>query len=243
MKETCSPDFTKPLAGLTPFPSATEVFAPDEQFLAEHLHPLFSIDLSLINPDWNCTLHMLSPIESHENLPGDLTVDLGVHGPMLQSNWIGFRIEDGRYRLSGNPRYFFLHPDNRYVPEPLPGARESLIAHYKAQHDSYLKNADWYQQHGTIGRIDWGSSTPVAYVGQLGGAANGNQTWARTGEFTVELEQQIDTYSVAYPISPKGRRFHHIASVPGFHYRQYGADTILMFYEPVEQLVVFTFDF
>lgn len=52
-------------------------FAPNELFLVEHLHPLFSIDASIIDPAWSGQLHMLSPIESSERLPGDLSAELG----------------------------------------------------------------------------------------------------------------------------------------------------------------------
>lgn len=74
---------------------------------------------------------MLSPIESSEGLPGDLSAELGVHNPMLTTNWIGFRVEDGLYKLCGSPRYFFMHPENSQVPEPLPGARAALQQHYE----------------------------------------------------------------------------------------------------------------
>lgn len=243
MNDTSVPDFTKPFFGLKPFPAANEVFAPDEMELAEHLHPLFSIDASVVNPNWTGVLHMLSPIESHEGLPGDLTQDLGIHGPLLKTNWIGFKVENGRYRLCGEHRYFFLHKDNRDVPEPLPGSRDSLVAHYKDQHESYLLNVEWYRQHGTISRIDWGDTEPIAFVGQLGGTANGNDNWVTIGDHPVQVVPRPNSFPAAFPLSPQGRHFHHVASVPGWHYRQFGADNILMFYEPVEQLVLFTFDF
>lgn len=73
--------------------------------------------------------------------------------------------------------------------------------------------------------------------------ANGDQNWVTAVEYPVHTEQLEGSFRAAFPISPAGRRFHHIACVPGQNYRQYGADTILMFYEPVEKLVLFTFDF
>lgn len=243
MNDTSAMDLTKPLVGMTPFPPANEVFDQNEVFLVEHLHPLFSIDASIIDPAWSGQLHMLSPIESSEGLPGDLSAELGVHNPMLTTNWIGFRVEDGLYKLCGSPRYFFLHPENSQVPEPLPGARAALQQHYEAQHASYNRSKDWYLKHGTIAKIDWDSTKPVGFVGQLGGVANGDHNWVTAVEYPVHIEQREGGFHAAFPISPRGRRFQHVASVQGQNYRQYGADTILMFYEPVEKLVLFTFDF
>ncbi|MFD7498414.1 hypothetical protein ACFV8T_39945 [Streptomyces sp. NPDC059832] len=46
----------------------------------------------------------------------------------------------------------------------------------------------------------------------------------------------------AWPVSSAGNPFHFVASVPGWHYRRTGADSILLFFEPVERLALLTFD-
>ncbi|MNC83546.1 hypothetical protein D3C75_1375630 [compost metagenome] len=55
------------------------------------------------------------------------------------------------------------------------------------------------------------------------------------------MESAKNGVTAGYPRSPAGRLFHHVASVPAHHYQSWGADLIMMFYEPVEQLVLFTF--
>lgn len=40
-----------------------------------------------------------------------------------------------------------------------------------------------------------------------------------------------------------GRSYRFIAAVPGWHYRASGADSILLYYDPVERIVLKTFVF
>lgn len=54
-------------------------------------------------------------------------------------------------------------------------------------------------------------------------------------------ESMNDGITPVYPKSPSGYPFYHVASVPAYYYQQLGADKIIMFYEPIEQLVLFTF--
>ena len=45
-----------------------------------------------------------------------------------------------------------------------------------------------------------------------------------------------------WPISRGGNRFWFVAEVPGYFYRHSGADSILLFFEPVERLALLMFD-
>ncbi|MFJ3367348.1 hypothetical protein [Pseudomonas sp. NPDC086251] len=238
-------DFTKIPKGMVPFPSVEEVFVADQTELAKHLHPLFSIDISTLNPEWSGVLYMLSPLEPYECFVGELTEWDGYHSDLLKTNWIGFRVEQGRYRLCGDPRYFFLHEGNADLADPHPGARADLERHYAEQDIAFAATADWFKRSGTLARLDWDANNPVAFVEQLGGEVDGIANWVEAVEFPMQIvELDADRGdSIVYPLSPAGNRFFHVASVPGWHYRTAGADLIVMFYEPIEGLVLFTFDY
>jgi len=80
----------------------------------------------------------------------------------------------------------------------------------------------------------------MAFVEQIGGVADFSKfpiSSLTLGYASIEN----GGITAGYPISPAGRPFHHVASVPAHHYQYLGADLIMMFYEPEEQLVFFTF--
>lgn len=237
--------FTQVPDGMLPFPPAETVFVADQLELANHLHPLFSLDISTVNPEWSGVLHMLSPLEPYEGFVGELTEYDGYHGELLRTNWIGFKIEQGRYRLCGDPRYFFLHEGNAQLPDPHPNARADLEQHYAEQHSAFAATVERFNASGVLAREEGEPLYPVAFVEQLGGEVDGLANWVESVEFPmqiVELDPDSGDSNV-YPLSPAGNRFFHVASVPGWHYRTAGADLIVMFYEPIEGLVLFTFDF
>ena len=84
----------------------------------------------------------------------------------------------------------------------------------------------------------------MEFINTLGGELDGRANWVETVEFPMDVVEVDDDSgdSSVWPLSPAGRRFHHVLSVPGWHYRSAGADRIVMFYEPVDGLVLFTFD-
>lgn len=245
MTNTLSQDFTQIPTGMQPFPAIEDVFVADQLELAKHLHPLFSLDLSQVNPEWSGVVHMLSPLEPYESLVGELTEWDGFHGDLLKTNWIGFQLEQGRYRLCGDPRYFFLHAGNAQLADPHPGARADLERHSAEQHRAFARTVERFNTHGVLAREDGEPLDAVEFVTQLGGEVDGLANWVESVEFPmqiIELDPDRGDSNV-YPLSPAGNRFFHVASVPGWHYRTAGADLIVMFYEPIEGQVLFTFDY
>jgi hypothetical protein len=80
----------------------------------------------------------------------------------------------------------------------------------------------------------------MPFVEQIGGVADFSKfpiSSLTLGYAPVEN----GSITAEYPISPAGRPFHHVASAPACHYQCRGADLIMMFYEPEEELVLFTF--
>lgn len=240
-------DLTQPGAILRPFPDADTVFAPGQESLRRHLHPLVSIDLSAVRAEWSGWLHLLSPLEPHEGLVGQFTED-EFHCELLRSNWIGFAVEDGRYRLLGDPRYFLLETPLEQTPAARLEDRRALEQHYAEQEAAYLASREYYQQHGKLVRLNrfnkpsYGREDAIELIEQLGGAMESGGNWEETVEFPLERGPADGVEEAVWPLSPSGRRFEHVASVPGWHYRSSGADTILLFYEPVERLALLSFD-
>ncbi|HVK29825.1 MAG TPA: hypothetical protein VM575_15915 [Nocardioides sp.] len=231
--------------GLRMFPPPTDVFVEDQQWLAEHLHPLVSIDLSLVDPALAGWIHLFSPIEPDEVTIGWRTADAAAPADptgMLRENWLSFRVEGDRMRFLGDERFFALSYDVASAPME-PHDFDRLVAHRDEQRRSWDATRRWYDEHGTLVRLDdsgapaYGSVEPVHVLDQVGGvAAAGN--WA-FDDFPMEF---TDDEEGAFPVSPDGRPFRFVAEVPGWHYRTAGADGILLFYEPVEQLALLTFD-
>ena len=183
----------------------------------------------------------------------------------MRENVIAFRVEgDGRYRFLADTAYFRLaaleaDPAVAGFPERGAPAREELReyhqarkryeelvelrAHYDEQHATYEEARAHFAEHGMLCMVplrERHEHYAVPVLDQLGGAApDGN--WVVTGPSTVE-EQTAEHGTVTWPVDPQGRRFQHVASVAGYHYRHSGADAILLFFEPETRTALLTFD-
>jgi hypothetical protein len=209
--------------GLRVYPDPADVFVPDQLELARHIHPLVSIDLAQVDDSWHGWIHLVSPLEPHEVTLGYATK--AYHSPLQVENWLGFAMEGGRYRLTGDLRYFARATTPEELPDPWPRFREQLDSHCEAEERSY-------QERRHTGDM------PV--LGQLGGSAEEGNWYSRDVE-AVDFPVEHDDVDI-WPISPSGNRFWFVAEVPGWHYRRSGADSILLFFEPVERLALVTFD-
>jgi len=220
----------QPIAGLRLYPDPADVFVPDQPELATHLHPLVSIDLSLIDDDWRGWIHLVSPLEPHEVTLGYATTDY--HSPLQIENWLGFAMEGDRYRLTGDLRYFARATTAAELPDRWPRFREELEAHCEAEEISYRARRDAFRQ---------GDFSPhMMIIDQLGGQPTEGNWYYRSGGAYAFPVQHDD--AGIWPISPGGNRFWFVAEVPGWIYRRSGADSILLFFEPVERLALLTFD-
>lgn len=242
------PDYMIAPDGISPFPDPDTIFAPDQAELTEHFQPFFGIDLSMVNRDWHGYLTMLGPLEPTEHKAvGEATEDTDYHSILLHTNWIGFKVEKGRYRLMGDPRYFFLHGNNEHLEDPYEDARESLLSLYADQKAAYTAAKKMYQESDRLfSPSELAENCPLynlermSFVEQIGGVAELSKLPVSSLSFGYAPFEN-GGITAGYPLSPAGRPFHHVASVPAHHYQSWGADLIMMFYEPEEQLVLFTF--
>jgi len=222
---------------LKPFPAAETVFAEPVERYARHLHPLVSIDMSAVDPALSGWIHLVSPIEPCDGYLGDSGKE--GWGPYLQPNWIGFRLtSEHRYELLGDFRFFAL--ENTRGKEAYRGAREEIAEFYEEQHESFAVHKAAFQKTGQVCLIDLtGNPKPVAALSRLGGVAPvGNMHWSKVkgAAFTYSDEDKA-------PRTRDGRLYRFIASVPAWHYRGSGADEILLYYDPVECIVLESFVF
>ncbi|UJP40343.1 hypothetical protein [Cellulomonas palmilytica] len=253
---------TEPVAGLTLFPRPEDVFVLDQADLARYIHPLVTVDLSLVDPSWAGQVHLVSPVEPYEGLVGE---DDEHWTDLVRENVIAFRVEgDGRYRFLADTAYFrlaALEADPAVTGFPDRGApsrdelREyhrartrheeltELRAHYDEQRATYEQARAHFAEHGALCMVplrEPHEHYPVPVLDQLGGEApEGN--WVVPDGITVE-EHETEDGTVAWPVDPQGRRFHHVASVAGYHYRRSGADSVLLFFEPESRTALLTFD-
>lgn len=226
--------------GLRVFPEPEDVFVADQAAeLARHLHPLVSVDLAQVDAGWHGWIHLLSPLEPAQGYLGDHTRSF--HSPLQTANWLGFALENDRYRLLGDLRYFARATTPEELAEPWEGFRARLDAHCETEERSFQAHRTAFRRDGVLVRVEedgspeYGVSTPVAILDQLGGPPEPSN-WTDPELFPLDDDGDV------WPLSPAGNRFHFVAAVPGWHYRRRGADSILLFFEPEERLALLTFD-
>lgn len=221
---------------LTLLPDNEAVFAPKSAFLAKHLLPLISIDLSVVNPKWQGKIHLINPIEPYECYIGSETTEFA--DEFANENWFILQLNDeNQYEWLGNPNYFQLEN---------PDCDEELKQHSQEMHQDYLELKARFKETGKIitsSSIQYNSTSIATLLDQLGGEVDyGNWCSPIDQHFDLKCinedtdEQEIHLYD------QQGQRYYFIAGVAGWDYCSHGADWILMFYQPETKRVLFTFD-
>ncbi|ULJ65531.1 DUF6882 domain-containing protein [Wielerella bovis] len=229
------------------YPDIKDVFqAQQASWLGKHLLPCFTLDLAALRPDWvGRKIHMLLPCEPEEGYIGEATE--AAHNEFCGTNWLALRLdEQNRCEFLANEAYFHAacEPDN-----------DSLQEHIAAQHDTF--------QSYRAERAANGNSNETVLINHLGGKIQeGNWTFdpplptAFACDTNAEyyryensrqngiklLQQQIDGTD-AVRISYQGKPFYFICSSSGWAWAEYGADDMLLFYEPESRIVLMTFDY
>lgn len=207
---------------MTPFPSPEQVFAGDIAAHRRHLLPLLTLELSAINPEWSGKIHFINPKEPYIGTLGERTSEY--HDYYNRENWLAFRIENDRYTFLGDFRYFYLEgrEDNE------------LSEHYKDTEQGLEKAKEFYQQHDMLN--PWGQTDNQQYWVEEITAEPGCGNWS--DGFPLDYDEDDN----AYPLTEDGRRFHFVGWLTAYSYCDAGADGILLFYDPVEKIALFTFD-
>ncbi|WP_295144711.1 hypothetical protein [uncultured Campylobacter sp.] len=231
---------------LRPFPEAQDVFAKEQAWLKNHFLPLMSIDLAEINPDWaGQKVYMICPFEPYEGYIGDNTTEY--HNEYTAPNWLAFRLtDDNKFEFLGKEGYFertaIHHWDfNSEEEEAIQGMA-----------DNYEKSKANVAKYGTLVNVRYpeykGELNKRSFLEILGGEFEyGN--WSSSIErkeypkaFEMKIQYGKDDEEVVFDISYKGNPFYLVAETGAYYWIGSGG-YIIMLYEPVSRIVLFTFDY
>lgn len=241
-------DIVHPKPYLKVYPDPKDVFASSVDRCFHHLLPLISIDLSVVNAEWQGWIHLLNPCEPHDGLLGEYTE--AHHNYYCRSNWVGFHLnEDNKYELLTDWQYFLL--ENGEIDLAEKKSQEfaditinELKEQYEVQHNVYANSKARYVEHQLLYApcnpeycVDGELGVLSNLLDQLGGGV-GDANWTCTSD--MPIDESIEDNIV--PITPEGKRFHFIAEVPAYHYCDNGPDSIVLFYEPDSRIALLTFD-
>lgn len=224
--------------GIGVFPEPSEVFAPEQPWLAQVMHPLLAIDLSLVDPNLSGTVYLVNPIEPFDGLLGENTQ---AHANEFTGlNWISFQLDGaGRYSFLGVPALFealTAQPTGADLAEFYTAA-DAEFAATKVRWHKYGTLTWGDYEDPTVRRKNWGEP---ALVDQLGG----DPGWGNWTSFPPPAAFQLDETNRTTPVLrfADGRPFVFIARTAGYPWREEAADAVLLFFEPVSRTAVLTFD-
>ena len=231
---------------LRPFPEAQDVFAKEQAWLKNHFLPLMSIDLAEINPDWaGQKVYMICPFEPYEGYIGDNTTKY--HNEYTAPNWLAFRLtDDNKFEFLGKEGYFERTAIHHW---DFNSEEEEAI---QEMADNYEKSKANVAKYGTLVNVRYpeykGELNKRSFLEILGGELEyGN--WCSTIEeeeypkaFKMHIEDGKDDDEVVFDISYQGNPFYLVAEARAFYWVGAG-DNIIMLYEPVSRIVLYTFDY
>lgn len=221
---------------LTLLPDNDAVFAPESTFLAKHLLPLVSIDLSAVNAEWQGKIHLINPIEPHDSYIGSYTQ--GHHNQYANENWFILQMDDhNRYQWLGEKDYFYAeHSD----------CDADMKKHSQDMSQDYLALKNRFKETGKLiptSDIRYKNAEPTTLLNQLGGETYGGNWLSPIDEhFDLQFIHEDTDEQEVHLYDRGGHRYYFIASASGWEYCLHGADDILMFYQPETKRVLFTFD-
>lgn len=232
-------DITTPNEYLTPFPDMDTVFVAHQAWLKDHFLPLISIDLGMLNKEWQGqVVHMLNPFEPFEGYIGECTHEY--HNEFIGENYIAFKLtDDNHYEFLGKEGYFErANGDNHHddVAEQ--------IANYE-------KQKLFFKEYGFMADVNYpqydGKYNKKNLLDDLGGGFwYGNWTSCpdipSAFSMTVQDDVEDGTPNEGIEISYQGNPFYYIGNVAGYNYGGFGADAIILMYEPISKIVLFTYD-
>lgn len=230
---------------LSPFPNLDNIFVAHQSWLKDHFLPLISIDLGMLKPEWQGQIvHIINPFEPEDGVIGNATHEF--HNEFTGENWLAFKLtDDNRYEFLGNEGYFLRSPIHDYqVDKYFQNYITQAIEYHQKQHE-------FFKQHGFIAHLEnpkyeekWNKHNLLDDLG--GGFGYGN--WVGCCEIPSAFVQNVqenapeNTPNDGIAISYQGKPFYYIGSVAGYYYCNWGANSIIVMYEPISKIVLFTFD-
>lgn len=230
---------------LKPFPSIDDIFVDNQPWLKDHFLPLISIDLGMLKDEWRGqVLHMLNPFEPFEGYIGECTHEY--HNEFTGENWLAFKLTDNnQYEFLGDEGYFERSPiyqnsdvfDEEILEEYNEIIDESMTDYQKSQ-EFFVKTGKLANIH--VSKLD-GEIIQKNWLDNLGGDFSkvyGNWVSGEPPKAICKKMQDGEIISINY----QGNPIYFIAGVPAYNYGCGGADWIVMLYEPINKIVLFTYD-
>ena len=225
---------------LQAFPKAEDIFVKEQPWLKNHFLPLMSIDLAEINPDWaGQKVYMICPFEPYDGYIGNNTTEY--HNEYTAPNWLAFRLtDDNKFEFLGEEGYFeqtAIHQWNFDSEEE----RESQKNNLNIEKKEGLFQINYINYDGKLFNIKLFNNLDnnIAYL-----------NWSKKIDkntcprnFHMEKEKKGKTDEMKINISYKGNPFYFITSMVSHNFCGDNVDTIIMFYEPVSRIVLYTFDY
>ena len=204
-----------------PFPDSKDVFSDNLELHQKHFLPLMTLDASVINPAWPEQLHIVSVKETYDGGVGEHCP--AFHNDFCSENVVSFRVDDnGRYSFLTDFRFFIVecdpHPDTTCSIDA-----EEFVEHYRQAETSFAETRAFFQQTGHL------NPNPKAQ-------ADRKDIW-------LQMEDDKRYGREILPISLVGRELHFIAEATGWSYCKHGPDSIFLYYDPADRIVVTTFGY
>ena len=232
---------------LQAFPKAEDIFVKEQQWLKNHFLPLMSIDLVEINPNWaGQKVYMLAPFEPYEGYIGDNTTEY--HNEYTAPNWLAFRLtDDNKFEFLGKEGYFERTAINHW---DFDSEEEKEL---QEMQEGYEKSKVNFEKYGLLVSLQYpeynGKPNFTKFLDHLGGDIwSGNwQGSIDDGEYPKAFDMQLEYERQPSPdwikISYQGNPFFFIADTSSYNWCKGHIDAIIMLYEPVSRIVLFTFDY
>jgi hypothetical protein len=208
---------------MRPFPESELVFASDIELHRRHFLPLMSLDASAINPAFSGLLHVVSVKETYDGAVGEHCREF--HTDLCKDNQVAFGVDkDGRYTFLGDFRFFAVERGHK------PGSTnyvhsqsfvDEIIEHYEQMETSFEAVRAFYWN---TGRLNPNSDRQP----------DRKDRWLHSTQF-------YNNYPA--PILPNGRALQFVTRASGWSYCAHGADSVSLYFDPVDRIAVVRFDF
>ena len=232
---------------LQAFPKAEDIFVREQPWLKNHFLPLMSIDLAEINPDWaGQKVYMLCPFEPYGGYIGEGTSNY--HNEYTSYNWLAFHLtDDNRFEFLGEEGFFQRTEFHQW------DYNSRAEKEFQKMAQNYEKSKANVAKYGTLTNINnpefQGQPDRRNFLEKLGGKVKyGN--WCNTIEqnwypkaFDMNIPKGQSIEDAVINISYQGNPFYLVAETPSYVWVGGYGGYIIMLYEPVSRIVLYTFDF
>ena len=249
---------------LSVFPDPSDVFASRVEEHSRYFLPILKLDAALAFPDLAGTLLPIAiPIEPTPGWGALGENSSQYHSRFCREDWLGWRVTDGHCEFLADFRFFHraLYEDSPPTdPMQLEEAGE-IEGHYKASREAWELRRKFFQKRGWVcsdprswdpgekdGPDEWDSLVSVGGV-----SYDGN--WSGNGwpsdlpinrypdrEYFPPTEHGSPDLGRVYPCSEDGRDFRYTCGIEMWRYMDDTNGFLLVFFDPVDQLLVSIID-